>query len=91
MPNDNFWKDNNIQPGCQYTAHDQFFKDAALKVLNLQGEYDSVQLVKTVGGCAMNTSRAANFYLNSIDQKWKNRIFSTGSIGQDIQAKSILE
>lgn len=91
MPNDNFWKDNNIQPGCQYTAHDDFFRDAALSVLNLQGEYESEQLVKTVGGCAMNTSRAANFYLKSIDKKFSNRIFSTGCIGQDMQAKLIME
>lgn len=83
MPNDDFWRDNNIAPGCQYTAHDDFFKLAALKVLELKGEYGSEQLVSTVGGCAMNTSRAANFYLQAIDKQYKYTIFSTGAIGQD--------
>ena len=83
MPNDDFWTENNIKPGVQYTAHDNFFKMAALKVLELKGEYGSEQLVSTVGGCSMNTSRAANFYLQAVDKKYMYTIFSTGSIGQD--------
>lgn len=39
----------------------------------------------------MNTSRAANFYLKSIDSQYTNRVFSTGSIGKDDQAKSIMD
>lgn len=81
MPNDQFWIDQNIAPGCQYTAHDDFFKEAALKVLDLKGEYGSEQLVSTVGGCSMNTSRAANFYLQAINKDYQYTIFSTGSIG----------
>ena len=39
----------------------------------------------------MNTSRAANYYFKTLDNKNKNRVFSTGCIGVDDQAKQILE
>ena len=35
----------------------------------------------TVGGCAMNTARAANFYLQALDLK--NKVLTVGSIGTD--------
>lgn len=40
----------------------------------------------------MNTSRAANFYLQCVDSsKFENRVFSTGSIGKDQQAQDIID
>jgi bifunctional ADP-heptose synthase (sugar kinase/adenylyltransferase) len=43
----------------------------------------------TVGGCAMNTARAANFYLQALDLK--SKVLTVGSIGTDDAAKIILE
>jgi esterase/lipase superfamily enzyme len=44
-------------------------------------------LSTTVGGCAMNTARAANFYLQAKDLNRK--VMTVGSIGKDQAAEII--
>lgn len=59
-------------------------KNVAYKILNTNnGEYDGAQqLAKTAGGCSVNTSLAANYYLECLeDPKFQNRIMTLGSIG----------
>lgn len=48
------------------------------------GEYGSKELSATVGGCAMNTSRAANIYLKSLPEGPKeSKVVTLGAIGKD--------
>jgi hypothetical protein len=64
FPDNQFLVDNNVLPGTQNTATTDHMKSVATKIISMKaGEFDSKEIAKTVGGCAMNTSRAANFYL----------------------------
>ena len=48
------------------------------------GEYGSKSISSTMGGCAMNTSRAANFLFNSLPSgPMPHKIMTLGSIGDD--------
>jgi hypothetical protein len=49
--------------------------------------YGSKVLSTTVGGCAMNTTRAANFYLQAYG--YGNKVVTVGSIGKDDAATII--
>jgi len=61
-------------------------------VLKLRdGEYGSSSVSETVGGCSMNTSRCANFYLKCVEPTQKHRVFTSGSIGNDKQAELIIK
>ena len=64
FPNNSFIEENGVVPGTQNTATNPELKEFAKKIFEMQdGEYDSKKMSGTVGGCAMNTSRSANFYL----------------------------
>ena len=65
LPSNDFLLQNNMVPGSQNTATNDHLKSVAKKILEMKDgeEYGSTELSKTVGGCAMNTTRAANFYL----------------------------
>ena len=86
-----FLQENNIKPGTQNTALDAEMKMVAKKILMMKdGEYGSEELCATPGGCAMNTCRAANMYFLGLDeQKYKNKVITLGSIGQDSQGEFI--
>lgn len=48
------------------------------------GEYGSKQMVATVGGCAMNTTRSASFYLQAVlGDDSISKAYTLGSIGTD--------
>jgi len=47
------------------------------------GLYGSKEISTTIGGCAMNTSRAANFYLQALEGQESSRVKTLGSIGKD--------
>lgn len=54
------------------------------------GENGSKELSATVGGCAMNTGRSANFYLQAkFGMDFPSRIMTLGSIGIDEQGIQI--
>jgi hypothetical protein len=62
-------------------------KNVAYKILSTEnGDYEgALKLAKTAGGCSVNTSLAANYYLECLDNsKFQNRILTLGSIGQDV-------
>jgi len=64
ISNNTFLLDNKIKPGSQNTATTPEMKGVAQKILSMKDqEWGSRLLTSTVGGCAVNTSRAANFYL----------------------------
>ena len=62
LPSTSFLESHNLVPGSQYTADTPEKLKAAMELLSVK-EGSSEQICKTVGGCAMNTSRAANYYL----------------------------
>lgn len=67
FPDNQFLEERNIIPGSQNTAFTDEMKQAALEIINMKdGSYGSKKISATVGGCAVNTSRAANFYLQAI-------------------------
>lgn len=47
------------------------------------------ELARTAGGCAMNTIRAGNYYLEKSNQK--NKTLTLGAVGQDNSAEMIIE
>jgi sugar/nucleoside kinase (ribokinase family) len=47
------------------------------------GLYDSKKISNSVGGCAINTSRAANFYLQALMGDNQSLVKTLGSIGKD--------
>ena len=71
MENNKFWEDNATQPGANYTAHDDFFKNLAKEILVLDQDpnYNAKLQARTPGGCGMNTTRAANFYLTNLENR----------------------
>ena len=60
-------------------------KDVAKKVLDMKdSEYGSKELSATVGGCAVNTSRGANMYLQALPSGSQfNKVITVGCIGGD--------
>ena len=65
MPNNQFLIDNGIKPGSLYTALTPEMIKVAKDIMEMEdgGKYGSKKLSIVLGGCAMNTSRAANYYL----------------------------
>ena len=65
MPDNSFLIDNGIKPGSLYTALTPEMIKVAKDIIEMEdgGKYGSKKLSTCLGGCAMNTSRAANFYL----------------------------
>ena len=48
------------------------------------GDFGCKELSTTVGGCAVNTSRAANFYLKALpNAPYNYKVVTIGSIGGD--------
>lgn len=48
------------------------------------GEYGSKELSSTVGGCSMNTCRAANIYMKAVPEGAEYpRVITLGAIGKD--------
>lgn len=84
-PDNKILLENDIAPGSQNTALSQKDKEFALKIIKMRdGEYGSKELSATVGGCAMNTSRAANIYLQSLPEGPKvSKVVTLGAIGKD--------
>lgn len=74
IPDNSFLEKHGITPGLQYTATNDSMKQVAAEIFKME---DS--LSTTVGGCAMNTARAANFYLQALN--FKNKVLTVGSIG----------
>ena len=91
LPSNEFLITNGIIPGSQYTATTPELKDFALKLINIKdGEHGSKEMSRTVGGCCMNTSRAANFYLQAVlNSEAEGRVKTVGSIGDDETGKWI--
>jgi sugar/nucleoside kinase (ribokinase family) len=55
------------------------------------GEYGSKKLSVTVGGCAMNTSRAANKYLQAMYGEDFSKVYTLGCIGKDVAGETVLK
>jgi len=56
------------------------------------GEQGSKEMSRSIGGCAMNTSRAANYYLQArLGEEASDKIKTLGSIGDDEAGKWILQ
>jgi len=58
------------------------------------GELDTKVLTSTVGGCAVNTSRSANFFLQSVGKRrrsvdFNERVMTIGAIGSDAQGLKV--
>ena len=53
------------------------------------GWYQSKIISKTVGGCAMNTSRAANMYLKAAYHSEFQKVFTLGCIGKDFAGSQV--
>ena len=84
LPDNKFLEDNDIIPGTQNTALDDKMKQVARQLFIMtNGEYGSKQISKTVGGCAMNTSRAANFYLQAQFGTESSLVYTLGCVGKD--------
>ena len=84
LPDNSFLIEHNIKPGTQNTALTNEMKSTAKKILQLNdGEFGSKRIVKTVGGCAMNTSRAAHNYLQAAGSSPKGKVLTLGCIGDD--------
>jgi hypothetical protein len=93
LPDNSFLIENNVKPGSQNTAIDQDMKDVAKKIIDMKnGDYGSRELSSTVGGCAMNTCRAANFCLQSQPEgALTKKVITLGSIGTDESADAIVK
>ena len=91
LPNNQFITDHGFVPGSQYTATTAALKEFAQKLINMkEGEHGSKEMSRTVGGCAMNTSRSANLYLQALyGEKSEGRVKTMGSIGDDENGKWI--
>lgn len=78
-------------PGAQYTATTAALKEFAQKLIDMKdGEHGSKEMSRTVGGCSMNTSRSAHFYLQALcGEKSEGRVKTMGSIGDDENGKWI--
>jgi len=65
LKDNTFLVKNNPVPGQQYTATTDELKQVTQEIFDMKDgdEYGSKKISETVGGCAMNTGRAANFYL----------------------------
>ena len=77
---------NGIKPGTQNTAVTSQLKDVAKTILEMRDDdqYRSKKLCATVGGCSMNTSRAANMYLKALPGgSLYNKVITLGAIGGD--------
>jgi hypothetical protein len=71
FPDNQFLLENNIEPGTQNTALTDDMKQFALKVIQMKDDseednYGSTELSSTLGGCGLNTARAANEYLKAV-------------------------
>jgi sugar/nucleoside kinase (ribokinase family) len=58
------------------------------------GELGTKLLTSTVGGCAVNTTRSANFYLQAMGKSkcsadFDERVMTIGAIGSDEQGKKV--
>ena len=88
LKSDEFLIENGIKPGSQNTAFDFLMREVATKILTSSNE-EMAELSRTAGGCAMNTSRAANYFLNAREQP--SRVLTMGSIGQDLAASLVIK
>lgn len=92
FPDNKFLEERSIQPGTQNTAFSDKDKSVALEIITMKdGLYGSKKISATVGGCALNTSRAANFYLQAVNGKHFKKVYTLGVVGQDDAGKLILE
>jgi sugar/nucleoside kinase (ribokinase family) len=67
-------------------------KSVALEVIKMEdGLYGSKRISNTVGGCAMNTSRAANFYIQALLGNQNSLVKTLGSIGKDQAGEYIMK
>ena len=55
------------------------------------GFYGSKKISNSVGGCAMNTSRAANFYIQALLGTKHSLVKTLGSIGKDKAGEFIIK
>ena len=78
-----FLIENGIKPGSQNTAFDVAMKEVASKILTSTDD-EMRELSRTAGGCSMNTSRAANYFLRACEEP--GRVMTMGAIGQDLPA-----
>ena len=65
MPDNRFLIENGVKPGSLYTALTPEMLKVAKDIIEMEdgGLYGSKKLSTVLGGCAMNTSRAANYFL----------------------------
>ena len=86
LPDNSFLEANGVKPGSQNTALTQDLKDVVKKIM----DSDFKELSTTVGGCAMNTTRAANFYFQAHPKgPFAQKVLTVGSIGSDEAAETI--
>jgi hypothetical protein len=84
LPDNSYLENNGISPGSQNTAMDDRMKRIAKDVLEMKdGEYGSKKMSETIGGCALNTSRAANFFLQAKYGSSFSKVKTIGCIGDD--------
>ena len=86
MPDNSFLIENGIKPGSQNTALTPEVEKVAKTILEMEdgGKYGSKKLSVALGGCAMNTTRAANYYLLATSQEsYSKKVVTVGSIGED--------
>ena len=89
IPDNALLLNNGIKPGSQNTAVTEEMKAFAKKIIEMGDDELGTKLItSTVGGCAVNTTRSANFYLRAQGKlqnthDFNERIMTIGAIGSD--------